>query len=62
MPGCPDLDAVSARFMEWTHHRYETEALTPAQVEFFETANPSWMSPAGIHRYWRKHRGPGEPK
>lgn len=62
MPGCTDLDAVSASFMEWTHRRYEAEGLIPAQVEFFETANPSWMSPAGIHRYWRKHRDPGAPK
>jgi glyoxylase-like metal-dependent hydrolase (beta-lactamase superfamily II) len=56
LPTCSDLDDVSSRFMEWTRQRYEAERVTPAQVEFFETANPSWMSPAGIHRYWRKHR------
>jgi glyoxylase-like metal-dependent hydrolase (beta-lactamase superfamily II) len=54
LPSSPDLDSVSTSFMEWTRRRYEAERISPAQVEFFETANPSWMSPAGIHRYWRK--------
>lgn len=56
LPVNQDIEAVSARFMEWTRRRYETERVSPAQEEFFEAANPSWMSPAGIHRYWRKHR------
>jgi glyoxylase-like metal-dependent hydrolase (beta-lactamase superfamily II) len=60
LPASSELDGVSARFMDWTSQRYEAEHITPAQVEFFETANPSWMSPAGIHRYWRKHRNQAE--
>ena len=56
LPSCSSLEDVSTSFMEWTRRRYEEEHATPAQVEFYETANPSWMSPAGIHRYWRKHR------
>jgi glyoxylase-like metal-dependent hydrolase (beta-lactamase superfamily II) len=58
LPACSDLEDVSAHFMEWTRSRYDAEHITPAQVEFFETANPSWMSPAGIYRYWRKVRNP----
>ena len=56
LPASSGLEDVSASFMEWTRRRYEAERIAPAQVEFFETANPSWMSPGGIHRYWRKHR------
>jgi glyoxylase-like metal-dependent hydrolase (beta-lactamase superfamily II) len=58
LPSCSDVEDVTARFMEWTRQRYEAEGDTPAQIEFFEAANPSWMSPAGIYRYWRKHRNP----
>jgi glyoxylase-like metal-dependent hydrolase (beta-lactamase superfamily II) len=56
LPTCSSVDDVSTRFMEWTRQRVDAEQITPAQVEFFEAANPSWMAPAGIHRYWRKHR------
>jgi glyoxylase-like metal-dependent hydrolase (beta-lactamase superfamily II) len=56
LPACAGLDEVSASFMEWTRQRYETEGTRAPMVEFFEAANPSWMSPAGIYRYWRKHR------
>jgi len=56
MPVDPGLEELSALFLEWTRSRYESDGLAPAQVEMFEMANPSWMSPAGIHRYWRKHR------
>jgi glyoxylase-like metal-dependent hydrolase (beta-lactamase superfamily II) len=56
LPACSSVEDVSTRFMDWTKQRYAAEQVAPSHVEFFETANPAWMSPAGIHRYWRKHR------
>lgn len=55
-PGIPELNTL---FLGWTKERSEKEGLTATQVEAFETANPSWMSAAGIHRYWRKFRQSG---
>jgi glyoxylase-like metal-dependent hydrolase (beta-lactamase superfamily II) len=56
MPGDPPIEEVSARYQEWANQRYASHGITGETLEAWELANPSWMSPAGIQRYWRKHR------
>jgi glyoxylase-like metal-dependent hydrolase (beta-lactamase superfamily II) len=59
MPADPDVDTINKLFLEWTAARSEADHLSPAEIEKYEAANPSWMSAAGIQRYWRKYRLPG---
>ncbi len=54
----PTLEEVAERFLAWTGQRSQTEQVTLSQQQMFDAANPAWMSPAGIHRYWRKYRSP----
>ena len=56
MPGDPPLEEINDRFLEWTRKRSEADGLDHDQIKACETANPSWMSAAGMQRYWRKHR------
>jgi glyoxylase-like metal-dependent hydrolase (beta-lactamase superfamily II) len=56
MPGNPSVEEISDRFLEWTRKRSESQGLDRDHLVAYETANPSWMSAAGMQRYWRKHR------
>jgi len=58
MPENPTLEEVNDRFMNWVAENAREAGLSPADIQAFEAANPSWMSPAGIYRYWRKVRNP----
>lgn len=53
----PDLNEV---FLTWTAERARQAGITPEIISLFEAANPSWMSGAGIQRYWRKYRAPAD--
>ncbi|MGD9091917.1 MAG: MBL fold metallo-hydrolase [Anaerolineales bacterium] len=52
----PPTEALNEQFLEWTQSRSVAEGLTPDQIDLYEVANPSWMSPHGLQRYWRKYR------
>lgn len=58
MPGDPSLETLNEQFMAWTQARTAKDHLAPETIEAIEAANPSWMSPLGIQRYWRKFRQP----
>ena len=59
MPGNPTVEEINAKFQEWTQQRSESQGLDREQILAYEAANPSWMSAAGMQRYWLKHRQPG---
>ena len=56
MPANPPIERLNEQFLEWSRQRSQEQGLSQAELEAFETANPSWMSPYGIQRYWRKFR------
>ena len=56
LPGDPPDEQLSDAFLEWSRDRSLSEGLDPGLLELYEAANPSWMSSAGIQRYYRKHR------
>jgi glyoxylase-like metal-dependent hydrolase (beta-lactamase superfamily II) len=57
MPGDPPDEQLNEAFLKWSRDRSLSEGLDPALLELYEAANPSWMSSAGIQRYYRKYRG-----
>jgi glyoxylase-like metal-dependent hydrolase (beta-lactamase superfamily II) len=56
MPSSPTVDEINQRFTDWTINRSLQEGLSGAQIDRYEAANPTWMSAAGIQRYWNKFR------
>jgi glyoxylase-like metal-dependent hydrolase (beta-lactamase superfamily II) len=56
----PDED-LNAQFITWIQRRSLEEGVSPELIERYEAAIPSWMSPHGIQRYWRKFRS-GTPE
>lgn len=56
MPEDPPIEVLSDRFLSWSRDRSLADRLDERAIELYEGANPSWMSPYGIQRYWRKHR------
>lgn len=52
------LEELSERFQAWNSQRSRSEEIPSHQQNMFDAANPAWMSPAGIYRYWRKYRSP----
>jgi len=54
----PGLEELNEGFLKWVEARALRSGLTPADIQAFETANPSWMSAQGILRYWHKVRNP----
>lgn len=58
MPADPPIEQLSETFLKWSRDRSLSEGLDPGLLELYEAANPSWMSSAGIQRYYRKFRSP----
>jgi glyoxylase-like metal-dependent hydrolase (beta-lactamase superfamily II) len=56
MPGDPPIEEIDMRYREWAKERYAANGITGERMAAFELANPASMQPAGIQRYWRKHR------
>ncbi len=56
LPSDPPINVISDRFMQWTEERSLREGLPRGVLSPYEAANPSWMSAAGMQRYWRKYR------
>ena len=58
MPAEPSLPELNNQFQDWSRERSLSQGVTPEEIEAYETANPTWMSPLGIQRYWQKYRQP----
>lgn len=43
-------------FMAWVRDRLIQSGASTTQVQQYESANPSWMSVAGLYRYWEKKK------
>jgi glyoxylase-like metal-dependent hydrolase (beta-lactamase superfamily II) len=56
LPGEPSIASLNTRFLDWIENRSRRNGLTPDEIQANETANPSWLSPLGLQRYWRKYR------
>jgi glyoxylase-like metal-dependent hydrolase (beta-lactamase superfamily II) len=56
MPRDPSVDEINKRFLEWSAKRAKADGLSDSEIAAYELANPSWMSGAGMQRYWRKYR------
>jgi len=56
MPTNPSLEAVQDEITEWARKRSLNAEISQNTINLFELANPTWMSAAGIFRYWKKHR------
>lgn len=59
MPADPSIDELTEKFTAWSRMQAKQQGLEAQQIQAYETANPSWMSPYGIQRYWRKYRSEG---
>ena len=49
-----DPKKVTPLFMKYTADQLRSSGANELQVQQYEAANPSWMSVAGLMRYWRK--------
>ena len=58
----PDIEALNRRYDAWIKHISQDDNLNDEQVKANEAANPSWLSPLGIQRYWRKQNESGASK
>jgi glyoxylase-like metal-dependent hydrolase (beta-lactamase superfamily II) len=56
MPADPPVEEINRLFVEWTQKHSASRGVSDADMRAYEAANPSWMSAAGMQRYWRKHR------
>ena len=48
-----DQQDVTQKFMAYTRKQLEDRGLSPEDIQRYEYANPSWMSVAGLMRYWK---------
>lgn len=56
MPSDPPAEEIDRKFQAWTNQRAQEQGLDAQLIKAYETANPTWMSAAGMQRYWRKYR------
>ena len=56
MPAAPTLESLESEYIAWVRQQSLTDGLTPEQSQTIESANPAFMSAAGIQRYWQKIR------
>jgi glyoxylase-like metal-dependent hydrolase (beta-lactamase superfamily II) len=59
LPDEPEIDVLTERYQDWIIKRSLADGLDPKLMEANEAANPSWLTPLGMQRYWNKyHRNP----
>ncbi len=56
MAADPPLEEVHRRYLLWMQSLYESYGLSEEIRKQYEGGSPSWMSPAGLFRYWNKYR------
>jgi len=50
-------DEITPQFSEYTANQLRAKGVDEHGVAQYEAANPSWMSVAGLIRYWKKRQG-----
>jgi len=50
-------EQITPLFMEFTAKQLKTRRVSELGIKQYEAANPSWMSVAGLVRYWKKKTG-----
>lgn len=56
LPADPDVDVIREQFVAWQEEEGRATGISEEMLRTYELANPSWMSAAGMQRYWRKFR------
>lgn len=46
-------EEITPKFMEYTKNQLKSQSVSDEDIERYEHANPSWMSVAGLLRYWK---------
>lgn len=52
----PTLEDLHQQFLQWMQAEYDRYGLSEDARKQYEGASPSWMSPAGLYRYWNRYR------
>ena len=52
-----NAEELTPKFSEYTSQQLLNMGVNPVDVKKYEAANPSWMSVAGLIRYWAKKTG-----
>lgn len=50
-------EEITPKFMDYTAKQLKDRGVSDHGVKLYEAANPSWMSVAGLVRYWKKKLG-----
>ncbi|MEO1253916.1 MAG: MBL fold metallo-hydrolase [Bacteroidota bacterium] len=50
-------EEITPQFMEYTAKQLKDKGVSDLGIKQYEAANPSWMSVAGLVRYWKKKQG-----
>ncbi len=50
-------DEITPLFMKYTEQQLRDRGVSDHGIKLYEAANPSWMSVAGLVRYWKKKQG-----
>lgn len=50
------IDVLTEAFIRYTGDQLKARGLNAAAITQYEAANPSWMSVAGLIRYWEGHK------
>ncbi|MGB9669108.1 MAG: MBL fold metallo-hydrolase, partial [Anaerolineales bacterium] len=53
MKNNPDLERFTADYADYIRHQREN-AVDSSLLNYYDILNPSWMSAAGLYRYWTK--------
>lgn len=56
MPTAQTLEDVHQQYMRWIQTEYDRYGIPEEIRKKYEGASPSWMTPAGLFRYWNKYR------
>ena len=56
MPQQLSIADLQKELMKWAEEQSVSEGLETDTLDAMELANPTWMSAAGIQRYWNKYR------
>lgn len=50
-------EEITPLFMKYTEQQLKERGVSDRGIKQYEAANPSWMSVAGLVRYWKKQQG-----
>ena len=50
-------EEITPEFMKYTAQQLKDRGVSEMRIKQYEAANPSWMSVAGLVRYWKKKEG-----